>query len=103
MSCGYIYVASNNVGGVKENNYIKEAIYSAKSLKKICPTAKITLFTDKELKEDVFDNIEYVDMSLRCKQNCLLKSPYEKTIFCGCECWNPYGKKTRFRQGQISS
>jgi hypothetical protein len=80
MSCGYIYVASNSVGGMKEHNYVKEAIYSAKSLKKICPNAKITLFTDKELKEDVFDNIEYVDMSLRCKQNCLLKSPYEKTI-----------------------
>ena len=79
-SSGFIYVASNSVGGVKQNNYVKEAIYSAKSLKKISPNAKITLFTDKPIEEPIFDEIKIVDMSLRCKQNCLLQSPYDKTI-----------------------
>lgn len=81
MSRGYIYVASNDVGGVKENDYIQEAIFSANSLKNVDPQAKITLFTDKPIKNDIFDEIKIVNMSLRCKQKCFLDSPYEKTIY----------------------
>jgi hypothetical protein len=80
MSNGYIYVASNNVGGVKGTNYIQEAIYSANSLRKYDPKANITLYTDKPIKNDVFTNIQIVKMSLRCKQKFLKNSPYEKTI-----------------------
>ena len=80
MSKGYIYVASNNVGGMKENDYIKEAIYSATSLRKQDPRANICLFTDKDFTHEVFNIIKIVNMSLRCKQNFLLDSPYDKTI-----------------------
>ena len=72
MTKGYIYVASNNVNGNKNVNYIKEAIYSAKSVRKVDPEAKICLFTDKEidnnLDKNIFNEIKIVDMSLRCKQ-----------------------------------
>ena len=85
MTKGYIYVASNNVNGNKKVNYIKEAIYSAKSVKKVDPEAKICLFTDKEidnnLDKNIFNEIKIVDMSLRCKQKYLKDSPYDRTIF----------------------
>ena len=80
MSKGYIYVAANNVGGIKSTDYIKEAIFSAKSLRKHDPEAQITLFTNQDIKDDVFNEIKIVKMDLRCKQNFLLDSPYEKTI-----------------------
>lgn len=81
MSKGYIYVAANNVGGIKSTDYIKEAIFSAKSLRKHDPEAQITLFTNQDIKDDVFNEIKIVKMGLRCKQNVLLDSPYEKTIY----------------------
>lgn len=82
MSCGYIYVASNNVGGNNSVNYLEEAFYSANSVKKVDNSANITLFTDQKInnKGGVFTNIKVVNMSLRCKQEILLLSPYEKTI-----------------------
>ena len=82
MSKGFVYVASNNVRGVKGIDYIKEAVFSAMSLKKHNPDANITLITDKKIETDVFTNVIISnDMSLRCKQNELLKSPYEKTLY----------------------
>ena len=82
MSCGYIYVASNSVGGVKGTDYVKEAIFSAESVKKVDPDAQICLFTDKPLETVtfIFDEIKIVKMSLRCKQAYLEQSPYDKTI-----------------------
>ena len=58
MSKGYIYVAANNVGGIKSTDYIKEAIFSAKSLRKHDPEAQITLFTNQDIKDDVFNEIK---------------------------------------------
>jgi len=81
MSKGYIYIVSNSVGGNRKINYINEAIFSAKSLRKVEPNANICLFTNKEIENDVFSEIKIVDMSLRCKQYYLDKSPYEKTIY----------------------
>ena len=80
MKKGYIYVASNSVGGVKGNDYIKEAIHSAESLRKVDPKANICLFTDKPFNNKIFNEVKVVKMSLRCKQVCLEYSPYEKTI-----------------------
>ena len=68
------------MGGVKENNYVKEAIFSAESVKKVDPDASICLFTDTKISHKVFNEIKVVKMSLRCKQKFLLDSPYEKTI-----------------------
>ena len=79
MSKGFIYVASNNVSSTG-HDYVQEAIFSAESLRKHEPEAQITLFTDKKIKNKVFNEIKIVKMSLRCKQNFLLESPYEKTI-----------------------
>ena len=81
MSKGYIYIVSNKVGGIKGTDYVKEAIFSAKSLRKNNPNANICLFTNENIKNDVFSEIKIVDMSLRCKQYYLDKSPYEKTIY----------------------
>lgn len=81
MLNGYIYIASNSVKGDKNVDYIKEAIYSATSLKKVDPDANITLYTDKEIKTKVFTDIKIVNISLRCKQQILQESPYEKTIY----------------------
>ena len=81
MSKGYIYIASNNVGGSNDINYIKEAIFSAKSLRNVDPNAKITLYTDKNIQNNVFTDIKLVNMSLRCKQEILSNSPYEKNIY----------------------
>lgn len=80
MSRGYIYVASNSVGGNNKTDYVKEAIYSATSLRKQDPKANICLFTDKDIKNNVFNTIKIVNMSLRCKQKFLIETPYDKTI-----------------------
>ena len=37
MSNGYVYIASNNAGGVRGTNYVNESVFSAKSLKAIHP------------------------------------------------------------------
>ena len=81
MSKGYLYIVSNNVGGVSETDYIREAIYSAKSLKKVDKNAKICLITDRPIKNDIFDTILIREMSIRCKPYYLLHSPYDKTIY----------------------
>lgn len=83
MTNGYVYIVSNSVGGIKTINYVKEAIFSAKSLKKVDKNANICLFTDKPItiENGIFDEIKIVEMSLRCKQDFLLQSPYEKTIY----------------------
>jgi hypothetical protein len=77
---GYIYIASNNVGN-DLHNYINEVIFSATSLRKHHPDAHITLFTDKPIKNNLFNDIKIVDMKLRCKQKYFEESPYEKTIY----------------------
>lgn len=81
MSRGYIYIASNNVGGVKSLDYVREAIFSATSLKKIDSKAHITLITDKEINEPVFNKIMITKLSLRSKQDVLNLTPYDKTIY----------------------
>lgn len=81
MSKGYIYIASNNVGGVKKIDYVKEAIFSATSLRKINPNANITLYTDLPIKNNIFSEIKIVKMELRCKQNILNNAPYDKNIY----------------------
>lgn len=81
MTNGFIYIASNSVGGIKNTDYVKEAIYSAKSLRKQIPDAHITLFTNIKIEDDVFNQVNIVEMSLRCKQKYFMESPYEKTVY----------------------
>lgn len=79
MSCGYVYIASNNVGGC--HDYIREAVYSALSLRKVDASANIVLFTDKPVQTTAFNDVHVVDMALRCKQRLLLDSPFDKTVY----------------------
>ena len=37
MKQGFVYIASNNAGGMRGTDYVKEAIFSATSLKKNTP------------------------------------------------------------------
>lgn len=79
---GFVYIASNNAGGMRGTDYVKEAIFSATSLKKIHPNAQITLFTNKEYPNlSIFDKIEVVDIKLRSKQDLLHMTPYDNTIY----------------------
>ncbi|RJQ17473.1 MAG: hypothetical protein C4560_08590 [Nitrospiraceae bacterium] len=73
---GFLYIAF----GIK---YIKEAIFSAKSLRKFHPDASITIITDRQIDSDLFSkevikpsNKSYVD-----KIKYMRESPYEKTMF----------------------
>tara|TARA_Y100000816_G_C26103078_1_gene585170 strand:- start:1821 stop:2543 length:723 start_codon:yes stop_codon:yes gene_type:complete len=82
MTQGFVYIASNNAGGIKGTDYVKEAVFSATSLKKIHPKANITLFTNKQYPNlDIFNKIEIVDIKLRSKQDILHMTPYDKTIY----------------------
>jgi hypothetical protein len=83
MSCGYIYIASNHVGGEQKINYLQEAVNSARSLRKVDTQAHITLYTNQKINDftKIFNKIEIVEMSLRCKQEILSLSPYDKTIY----------------------
>ena len=83
MSCGYIYIASNQVGGNQKINYLQEAFNSARSLRKVDTQAHITLYTNQKIKDvtKIFNEIKIVEMSLRCKQEILSLSPYDKTIY----------------------
>lgn len=80
---GVFYVAAGQ-------KYIDEACNSAKSLKKIEPSLKITLLSDRELPEqDIFERIILVDEKVTCRNEGLLfkvkhlyfDSPYQKTLF----------------------
>jgi len=84
MKNGIVYIAFSNISKKVSDNdyYIKEAIFSAKSIKKIHPDLSITLFSDKNLNERCFDHVEIVPInSIRVKQNFLWDSPYNNTLY----------------------
>jgi hypothetical protein len=78
---GVIFIVSGS------DYYLKEAIHSAKSLKKYSPTISITLFSNivlKELERQYFDFQYDLDSNihpLKAKVKYLEKSPYEITLF----------------------
>jgi hypothetical protein len=103
---GFIYIVSNNVGGINNVDYIREALFSAVSLRKYHDKNEfgISIITDEKNKNylnnitnqfskrfsDFFclkntfqwDHIITSDMSLRCKQHLLYNnSPYDNTVF----------------------
>ncbi|MXR50427.1 hypothetical protein GRX03_02240 [Halovenus sp. WSH3] len=74
---GIIYVAMGR-------NFVEEAILSAESVQEQNSQIPITIFTDREIDEEVFDNVVVVDdpeYGFRDKINYLQRSPYDKTIF----------------------
>ena len=80
MKNGILYIAFKNSKGI---NYIKEAIHSAQSIKKIHPNLHISLFTDTtEIKNKCFDYKRIIPInSTREKQNYLFNSIYENTLY----------------------
>jgi hypothetical protein len=72
----------------KGNEFVSEARLSAKRTKDHmdCP---ITLVTNSEIDPDYIDNviIDNREFSKADKPRCLLKSPYEKTIFLDSDIW----------------
>jgi len=82
MKYGYVYVATGE-------QYVQEAITSAKSLKKVDRSSHVTLITDKAISNDLFD---YVALKpnrfsgsfsgyLYKIEHLYEDSPYEKTLF----------------------
>ncbi len=79
---GYLYIATGD-------KYMKEAIVSATSLKKLNESANITLVTDKNIDNSLFDEVVIRPVDVKhFKEGLLYKvrhiyrgSPYEKTLF----------------------
>ena len=83
MKQGYLYIATGN-------KFIKEAIVSATSLRKCNPNAHITVVTNENIENKIFDSVIIktngsVDSKwksgIQYKVESLLLSPYEKTFF----------------------
>ena len=79
MKKGVIYCAVGNL-------YIREAIHSAKSLRKYNPGINLTLFTTTDIliKSNVFDIIKYCPNNYhpwKQKVWCILNSPYCETLY----------------------
>ena len=92
MSKGFIYLASNNVGGGSNKiNYLQEAVFSAISLKRFHPSEGISIITDSKGQEylrnlnnskNLWDKIIVLDIGLRSKQDLLYdNTPYDKTVY----------------------
>lgn len=84
MKEGYLYIATGK-------KYLKEALISVLSLKKICPTAHATLITDTLVNMPEFDAVQVLNFKNESNNNwkqgilfkvmALQNSPYEKTFF----------------------
>ena len=75
-SKGVIYIAINK-------KWVKETVYSARSIKKVSPKLPITLFTDKKFKSECIDNfiVSSTLKGTRFKFNYLNKTPYDYTLY----------------------
>ncbi len=78
---GYLYIATGE-------NFINEALRSASSLKKVDKNAHITLITNKEIENDLFEQIIIKSFhknnwkeGLLYKVKNIYASPYQKTFF----------------------
>ncbi len=74
---GIVYIATGE-------KFVEEARISAKSAKSVMSDVSITLFTDVETDEDVFDNVVEIDAprhDFGDQVYHLNRTPYERTIF----------------------
>lgn len=78
-SKGYVLVASNKI------NFYKYAINLAESILDFHEDAKITLFTEEwmfeEIHRDLFDNVEWCSNHYRAKLEGMARSPYDLTAY----------------------
>ena len=71
---GIIYIAF-------KDSFIKEALFSAESLKRFCDIP-ITLFTDRHIDCEYIDDIKIIKPEhTRSKVDYISESPYEKTLY----------------------
>ncbi|WP_116130790.1 putative nucleotide-diphospho-sugar transferase [Tropicimonas sp. IMCC34043] len=75
-SCGFVF-------GVSGEAYVPLAVNAARSLKAVCPDARIDLFTDLDPKADgLFEQIHMLERSwFRPKFEALLRSRFSRTIY----------------------
>jgi len=75
MTNGILYIAFGD-------RFLKEVEYSISTVKKIHPNLSITLFTDKPYSNKNINNIILKNLKgARVKQQYLLDSPYENTLY----------------------
>ena len=75
MDRGVFYIAFGE-------NFIKEMLFSAESVKRHNPNLHITAFVDRELDSEFIDNYEIIEVShLRPKVDYITKTPYKRTVF----------------------
>ena len=75
MDRGVLYIAFNE-------NFLKEALISAESVKKHCPDMNITIYSDIEVSSKYVDNYAKISPKhIRSKVDFIHTTPYEKTIF----------------------
>jgi hypothetical protein len=78
-SKGYVIVASNKI------NFYKYAVNLAESILDYNEDAKITLFCEEwmfeEIHRDLFDNIEWCSNHYRAKLDGMARSPYDLTFY----------------------
>ena len=75
MDQGILYIAFGD-------NFLKELLFSAESVKKHCPDMHITVFSDKEVESEFVDACSIIEAThLRPKVDYIIHSPYERTLF----------------------
>ena len=75
MERGVLYIAFGD-------NFIKEMLFSAESVKKHSPDLHITVFTDRDVVSEFIDKCEIIEVShLRPKIDYISLTPYEQTLF----------------------
>ena len=75
MEKGVFYIAFGE-------NFIKEMLFSAASVKKHNPNLHITAFVDREVDSEFIDEYKIIQVShLRPKVDYITETPYKKTIF----------------------
>ena len=72
---GVLYIAYGDL-------FVKEALYSAESVKAQCPDLDITMFSDRMVDSPHIDDCKIISVShLRSKIDYMDQSPYDLTIF----------------------
>jgi hypothetical protein len=75
MEKGVLYIAFGE-------NFVKEMLYSAESVKKHNPNLHITAFSDREIDSLFIDDYKIIEVNhIRAKVDYVAQTPYNKTIF----------------------
>jgi len=75
MNKGVLYIAFGD-------NFLKEMLYSAESVKRNSPDMHITVFSDREVDSDFIDDCRLIEVKhIRAKVDYIQYSPYDQTIF----------------------